>query len=158
MMIALILLPLLLVILLIAGVTDRVILFRDRREFGWMIAAPSCVVAGLAIALLLRNPAPAQIGAVLGLVCGLVSLGFTIRNNGVFLALPFLIIKLVLLLAIFALIVLAFGAVPVNSRRGAMAPVPSMLAFGMVLLVINGQRVALRREGSVLMRGLHSLR
>ncbi len=157
-MIALILLALFLAALLIAGVTDRVILFRDRRDFGWMVAGPTFAVTGLAIAVPLHNSAPALIGAVLGLAGGVVSLGFTIRNNGVLLALPFFIIKLVLLLAIFTLVALAFGAVPVNSRRGAMAPIPSTLAVGMVLLVINGRRVALRREGSVLMRGLHSIR
>ena len=157
-MIALILLTLLLAALLIAGVTDRVILFRDRRDFGWMVSGPAVAVAGFSIAVPLHNPAPALIGAVLGIAGGVVSLGFTIRNNGMLLALPFFIIKLVLLLAIFALVTLAVGAVPVNSRRGTMAPIPSMLAVGMVLLVINGQRVALRREGSVLMRGLHSLR
>ncbi len=156
-MIVLILLLTLLTAFLVAGVTDRVILFRDHRDFGWMVAGPALGVSGLAIALLLHNSAPALIGAVLGLAAGLVSLCLTIRNNGVLLALPFYIIKLALLAVIFALVALAFGAVPMNSRRGAVAPIPSMLAVGMVLLVINGQRVALRREGSLLMRGLHSL-
>ena len=148
---------LLLVILMVLGLTDRAILFRDRRDFGWMIAGPSILVVGAVAAMLAHNPIPATTGAIFALILSLVSLIHTIRNNGVLLAVPFLVIRLVLLLALFALIVLAFGAVPAHSRRGAMASVPSILALGLVLLVINGERVALRREGNLMLRGLQSL-
>lgn len=158
MMIILILLAPLLAILLVAGLTDRVILFRDHRDFGWMIAGPSALVAGAVIAMLVHNTSPAMTGVIVASIAAFVSLILTVRNNGVLLALPFFIIKLALIVVLFALLVLAFGAVPVHSRRGAMAPIPSMLAFGMALLIINGQRVALRREGNTLMRGLQSLR
>lgn len=122
------------------------ILFKDMRDFGWTLAGPAMLAGGLAIAVEVGAMFPLVLGLASGGIAVLVTLVTTIRNNGILLAAPMFVVKVVLAALVVALVLLAFGAVPVEEKRWRMAVIPSMLAVGALALFVNGPRVAARRQ------------
>lgn len=139
----------LLVFLLCRGLAGRTVLFRDMRDFGWTLAGPSLLVAGCGVGIAADAVLPLILGLIVGGAAVVVTLFRTVRNNGIALAVPMYLVKLALVIVVVALVLLAFGAVPVDERRQRVAFVPSLLAAGALALFINGPRVTARRQAQL---------
>lgn len=130
-----------------AGRTRRPV--SGHEELGWTLAGPTLLVAGCGVGIAADAVLPLVLGLIVGGAAVVVTLFRTVRNNGIAFAVPMYLVKLALVIVVVALVLLAFGAVPVDEKRQRVALVPSLLAAGALALFINGPRVTARRQAQL---------
>lgn len=127
----------------------RVVLFRDVHDLAWSLGGPISLFCGLILFIVSNNPLVILLTVSISGFYFFGSLFITMRNNGIFLGILIFCVKLALCLVVLGLVILAWGATPVNSnkkKKKKVAWFPAVMAVGAVALFINGDKIGLYRE------------